>query len=97
MGRKLLLRNHRGHESAEKLKHFVPENILENRTQRRPWFRYEEYSFPKIAQSAAKIMREGGIVAIGSHGQLQGLGYHWKCGLSIPAASHLSKPSGRPR
>jgi Tol biopolymer transport system component/imidazolonepropionase-like amidohydrolase len=62
----------------EKLKHFVPENILENRTQRRPWFRYEEYSFPKIAASAAKIMREGGIVAIGSHGQLQGLGYHWE-------------------
>jgi Tol biopolymer transport system component/imidazolonepropionase-like amidohydrolase len=62
----------------DKLKHFVPENILENRTQRRPWFRYEEYSFPKIAASAAKIMREGGIVAIGSHGQLQGLGYHWE-------------------
>ncbi len=62
----------------EKLKHFVPENILEVRTQRRPWFRYEEYSFPKIAASAAKIMREGGIVAIGSHGQLQGLGYHWE-------------------
>jgi Tol biopolymer transport system component/imidazolonepropionase-like amidohydrolase len=61
-----------------KLKHFVPENILETRTQRRPWFRYEEYSFPKIAASAAKIMREGGIVAIGSHGQLQGLGYHWE-------------------
>jgi imidazolonepropionase-like amidohydrolase len=64
--------------SDEKLKHFVPENILENKTQRRPWFRYEEYSFPKIAASAAKIMREGGIVAIGSHGQLQGLGYHWE-------------------
>jgi imidazolonepropionase-like amidohydrolase len=62
----------------EKLAHFVPENILENRTQRRPWFRYEEYSFPKIAASAAKIMREGGIVGIGSHGQLQGLGYHWE-------------------
>ena len=62
----------------EKLKHFVPENILENRTQRRPWFRYEEYSFPKIAASAAKIQRAGGIVGIGSHGQLQGLGYHWE-------------------
>ena len=62
----------------EKLKHFVPENILENRTQRRQWFRYEEYSFPKIAASAAKIIREGGIVGVGSHGQLQGLGYHWE-------------------
>ena len=61
-----------------KLNRFVPENILENRTQRRPWFRYEEYSFPKIAASAAKIMREGGLIGIGSHGQLQGLGYHWE-------------------
>ena len=61
-----------------KLKHFVPENILENRTQRRQWFKYEEYSFPKIAAGAAKIMRAGGVVGIGSHGQLQGLGYHWE-------------------
>jgi Tol biopolymer transport system component len=62
----------------KKLKHFIPENILENRTQRRPWFRYEEYSFPKIAASAAKIIRAGGIVGIGSHGRMQGLGYHWE-------------------
>ena len=34
--------------------------------------------FSKIAADAAKIIRAGGRVGVGSHGQLQGLGYHWE-------------------
>jgi imidazolonepropionase-like amidohydrolase len=26
----------------------------------------------------AKLVRAGGLVGVGSHGQLQGLGYHWE-------------------
>jgi hypothetical protein len=61
-----------------KLRRFVPYNVLESRTQRRPWFRPEEHVFSKVAASAAKILRAGGHVCVGSHGQLQGLGYHWE-------------------
>ena len=42
------------------------------------WFRDEEYIFPQLATEATKILRAGGRLGIGSHGQLQGLGYHWE-------------------
>lgn len=42
------------------------------------WFRDEEYVFPQLAADATKILRAGGRLGIGSHGQLQGLGYHWE-------------------
>ncbi len=61
-----------------KVRRFIPHNILDARTKRRPWFRYEEHVFPKLAAADAKIVRAGGRVCIGSHGQLQGIGYHWE-------------------
>ena len=42
------------------------------------WFRDEEYVFPQLAADATRILRDGGRLGIGSHGQLQGLGYHWE-------------------
>ncbi len=42
------------------------------------WFRDEEYVFPQLAGDATRILRAGGRLGIGSHGQLQGLGYHWE-------------------
>lgn len=66
------------HDNA-KLNHFTPHRIIDQKTKRRPeWFRKDEYSFPKLAAQAAKILREGGLIGVGSHGQLQGLGYHWE-------------------
>ncbi|MFQ5816641.1 MAG: amidohydrolase family protein [Terriglobia bacterium] len=61
-----------------KVRRFIPHNILDGRTKRRPWFRQEEHVYPKLAAAAAKIIRAGGRVCIGSHGQLQGIGYHWE-------------------
>jgi imidazolonepropionase-like amidohydrolase len=51
---------------------------LDSKTQRRPWFRKEEQVFPKLAASAAKIVRAGGRVCIGGHGQIQGIQCHWE-------------------
>ena len=52
--------------------------IIDAKTQRRQWFRPEEHAFDDIAAEAAKIARAGGLIGIGSHGQFQGLGYHWE-------------------
>jgi Tol biopolymer transport system component len=65
------------HDDA-KLRRFTPHTVLDSKTQRRRWFREEEYNFPNTAADAAKIIRAGGRVGIGAHGQLQGLGYHWE-------------------
>jgi Tol biopolymer transport system component len=62
-----------------KLQRFTPHNILDQKTLRKPgWFRKEQYAFPKTAEAAAHILRAGGKVGIGAHGQLQGLGFHWE-------------------
>jgi len=66
------------HDDA-KLNHFIPPRIVQDRTERRPaWFRKDQYEFPKFAAQMAKLVRMGGLVGVGSHGQLQGLGYHWE-------------------
>jgi len=66
------------HDNA-KLNHFTPHRIIDEKTKRRPaWFRKDEYEFPKLAAQVAKLERAGGLVGVGSHGQLQGLGYHWE-------------------
>jgi Tol biopolymer transport system component len=65
------------HDDA-KLQRFFPHNVLDTKTQRRPWFRKEEQVFPKLAASAAKIVRAGGRVCIGGHGQIQGIQCHWE-------------------
>lgn len=62
----------------EKLRRFTPDNVLAARTLRGAWFHEDEYAFPQLAAQAARIVRAGGRVGVGSHGQLQGLGYHWE-------------------
>jgi imidazolonepropionase-like amidohydrolase len=60
-----------------KLQRFIPHNILDSLTKRRRWYRQEEYFYPKGAAAAAKIVRAGGRVCIGGHGELQGISVHW--------------------
>jgi Tol biopolymer transport system component len=62
-----------------KVRHFMPHNILDDHTRRRPiWVRSDEQVFPRLAAQDAKIIKAEGKVCIGSHGQFQGLGYHWE-------------------
>jgi Tol biopolymer transport system component len=63
----------------QKLRRFIPHELLDTMVKRRrQWFMNEEYGHKGIAKGAADIVRAGGRVGIGSHGQLQGLGYHWE-------------------
>jgi hypothetical protein len=77
-GQEYWFENTEVHDNA-KLNRFTPHNLLDEKTNRRPdWFRKDEYAFPKLAAQMAKLLRAGGLVGVGSHGQLQGLGYHWE-------------------
>ena len=64
------------HDDA-KLRRFVPESELDSwrRHQRIP---DEEWHFRTVARGAAEIIRAGGSVTVGAHGQLQGLGTLWE-------------------
>jgi imidazolonepropionase-like amidohydrolase len=61
-----------------KLGRFVPHLTLDPLGRRHPWIWPEEYHFPTVAQGAAEVLRAGGHVSLGAHGQLQGLGAHWE-------------------
>ena len=61
-----------------KIRRFIPHDILDGTVRRSAWFHKDEHVFPLIAESAAKIARAGGHVCIGSHGEMQGIGYHWE-------------------
>ena len=38
----------------------------------------EEQVFPKHAKTMKSLVQAGGLAGIGSHGEFQGLGYHWE-------------------
>jgi imidazolonepropionase-like amidohydrolase/Tol biopolymer transport system component len=62
----------------EKLRHFVPAEAIAHKMERMHVGQDTEYSFPLVAEGAARIQRAGGLVAVGSHGELPGLGYHFE-------------------
>ncbi len=70
----------------EKLTRFTPKRELDAKARRLQttgpgrggWFMDEEYAFPRHAEWIARLVEGGGRTGVGSHGQLQGLGYHWE-------------------
>ncbi|MEJ1223440.1 amidohydrolase family protein [Sediminicola sp. 1XM1-17] len=63
----------------QKLQYFTPYEELANKSRRRPgWFMEEEHVFKKHAEFMKDLVKAGGLAGIGSHGQLQGLGFHWE-------------------
>jgi Tol biopolymer transport system component len=65
------------HDDA-KARRFIPHAVIDGKVRRSAWFHKDEHVFPKIAASAAKVVKAGGHVCIGSHGEMQGIGYHWE-------------------
>jgi imidazolonepropionase-like amidohydrolase/Tol biopolymer transport system component len=76
------------HDNA-KLNTFAPEENIDARARRRGpggggspgqsgWFLPEEYIFPKHGEFVKKMLEGKARIGVGSHGQLQGLGYHWE-------------------
>jgi Tol biopolymer transport system component len=68
-----------------KLSRFLPDAELDGRARRRGgnpgaagWVLPEEHIFPKHAEFARAVVEAGGRIGVGSHGQLQGLAFHWE-------------------
>jgi hypothetical protein len=70
-----------------KLLHFTPKAEIDFKARRRNspmspgpggWFAEDEYAFRRHAGWLAELVTAGGRAGVGSHGQLQGLGYHWE-------------------
>jgi Tol biopolymer transport system component len=61
-----------------RLNRFAPRFIVDMKTRKRDWRELSDALFPAYAASALKVRRAGGIVGIGSHGEIPGLGFHWE-------------------
>lgn len=62
-----------------KLNHFSSKAELDQKSRRRPgWFMADEHVFTDHAKFVNDLVKAGGGAGVGSHGQLQGLGYHWE-------------------
>ncbi len=74
-----------------KLKALTPWSDLESKILRRGgstgavttgaaagWFHPSQHVMAPISESVRDLVAAGGLAGVGSHGQLQGLGYHWE-------------------
>ncbi len=61
-----------------KLNRFAPHYVVDMKTRTRTFRELDEYLFPRVAASAAAVQRAGGLIGIGSHGEMPGLGLHWE-------------------
>lgn len=63
----------------KKMQHFMPYAELAAKTRRvQGWFMPEEHVFSRHAESMKAMVENGSLAGIGSHGEFQGLGYHWE-------------------
>jgi imidazolonepropionase-like amidohydrolase/Tol biopolymer transport system component len=62
----------------EHLLRFMPREQIDARSRRRTMAPEEDFNHVLIAQGAKQIADAGGMVLLGAHGQLQGLGAHWE-------------------
>ena len=70
--------NENPHDDA-KLRRFIPHEVVDAATLRRgQWFHESQYTFERHAEFVRELVEAGGRAGVGSHGQLQGLGYHWE-------------------
>jgi Tol biopolymer transport system component len=68
-----------------KVHRFLPHSEIDNKTLRRVgggqaggWFYPAEHVMKYVSDQVADLVRAGGRAGVGSHGQFQGLGFHWE-------------------
>lgn len=61
-----------------KVQRFMPHVVIDDLTSTRQFRRHDEQVYAIAARDARRIMQAGGRVAIGSHGQFQGVSFHWE-------------------
>lgn len=61
-----------------KFMRFRPSYIAAKQALSRQWTDPSTLLYPRIGADVARIQRAGGVVALGSHGEIQGTGFHWE-------------------
>ncbi len=67
-----------GIHDDSKVRRFIPHNVIDEKMSELRWYRKDQYDYPQEAAAAAAIIRAGGRVCVGGHGEFQGLSFHWE-------------------
>lgn len=62
----------------ERLLNYYPRSILDSRSMRREMAADEDFGHIGNAKAAHSIMKAGGKIQLGAHGQIHGIGAHWE-------------------
>lgn len=62
----------------DRLLRYVPQGVVDARARQRLMAADDLFHHIAVASAAKDVLRAGGLVNIGAHGQLQGLGVHWE-------------------
>jgi Tol biopolymer transport system component len=61
-----------------KFMHWRPYSVAAGSALTRPWTEPSTFLYPRIGADIARIQRAGGVIAMGAHGEIPGLGFHWE-------------------
>ena len=61
-----------------KFSHFVPPGVVSEKIRNRHWMSAQLQTYSQFAGDALRIQQRGGLIGVGSHGEIQGLGFHWE-------------------
>jgi hypothetical protein len=65
-------------ENDAKFRRFVPPEVISEKLRNRHWMAPELRTYALFAADALHVQRSGGLIGVGSHGEMQGLGFHWE-------------------
>jgi Tol biopolymer transport system component len=61
-----------------KIRHFWTPSAISQKLTGRAWHPLEDYRFGIVGATAADLARAGGLVGMGAHGEVPGVGFHWE-------------------
>jgi hypothetical protein len=61
-----------------KMQHFWPPAAMQQRLTGRSGLPLRDYRFQPIARDAGRVAAAGGLVGMGAHGEVPGIGFHWE-------------------
>ena len=76
-----LLAEERPHEDVRVDRWFPPGQLYQRSSSRLLWFPPEDYQDREVSAGAAAVLRAGGHIGLGGHGEVQGLSNHWEMAL----------------
>lgn len=76
-----LLAEERPHQDARINRWFPDGALFRNSSSRVLWFPPQDFNDREAAAGAVAVLRAGGHIGLGGHGEVQGLSNHWEMGL----------------